>query len=185
MFYSRALRAVGMAGILLVAAAPAPAAASTTQDVAFAQAAHQNNLAEVAAGKVAFRKSKDPVVKELAATFMRDHIRMDAELARTARKLEIHLPATPSDEQQALVRRYEAAGADTFDEYYISTQLVAHREAHELAATQAEKGADPALRNLAEKATGVIDGHRDLLRAAAVSEGMAGYVEASGRAPRD
>ncbi|MDI6101615.1 DUF4142 domain-containing protein [Actinoplanes sp. NEAU-A12] len=168
----RIAAALGLAGSLALGAVPAQAApAPTPRDVAFVHAAHQGNLAEIAAGQVAWKKTTDPVVKNLAATFMRNHIHMDAKLYLTARDLGIRLPNSPTAAQQALTERYAAAAAETFDDYYISTQLTAHRHAHKLIKEQLAGGADPAVKDLAEQAVPIIAEHRKLLREAAAQTG--------------
>ncbi|BCJ41843.1 hypothetical protein GCM10010168_75310 [Actinoplanes ianthinogenes] len=182
MIFRRMTVALGAAGLLLLPAVAAQAAGSSDRDIDFLRAAHQANLAEIAGGRIAFQKTADPAVKKIAADLMRDHIFMDADLSATARKLRISLPMTPTAEQQALARRYEAAGTDTFDEYYISTQLAAHREAHEMAAAQAEQGDQEAVTDLAEKAVPIISRHQQELRQAAEAKGIAGYAGAGGRA---
>lgn len=181
MLSRRIAATVGMAGFLILPVTPAQAAEPSPQDVSFVRAAHQANLAEIAAGQIAWKKSTDPQVKNLAATFMRNHIHMNADLYTAARKLRIFLPDKPTEEQQALTKRYEAAPAATFDEYYISTQLTAHREAQKLATTQVDKGREPAVKELAEQASSIIAGHQELLRKAAVSEGIASYAGSTGR----
>jgi putative membrane protein len=179
--YRRILVTLGMVGSLILPGGPAHAAEPSPQDVTFVRAAHQANLAEIAAGQVAWKKTTDPQVKNLAATFMRNHIHMDADLYKTARSLRIFLPDKPTEEQQALTKRYEAAPAATFDEYYISTQLAAHRETRQLIETQVKKGSQPEVKRLAEQVAPIIAGHQELLRKAAAAEGMAGYAGSTGR----
>lgn len=151
------------------------------QDSDFLKAAHQVNLAEIATGRIAWGKTADPRVKKLAGTLMVDHIRMDSDLYQVARRLRVVLPDAPDSEQQALANRYQAAGADTFDEYYISTQLAGHRAALKMVTEQAEQGDDPAVKRLAAKAAPIITRHQVMLRDAAAAEGIAGYAGAGGR----
>ncbi|MFI1994345.1 DUF4142 domain-containing protein [Actinoplanes sp. NPDC020271] len=197
MFLRRISTAASLAGLLILPAAAAQAGPSvrpadaavaapaqdepSAQDAAFLKAAHQGNLAEIAAGRIAWTTSKDPTVKALAATLMRDHIHMDADLYQTARHLRVFLPDAPTDEQRALAKRYEAAGADTFDEYFISTQLAEHREALKMVAEQVSDGSEQSVKDLAAAAEPVIAHHRQLLRDAAEAKGIAGYAGAGGR----
>lgn len=153
----------------------------TAQDVAFVEAARRTNLAEIAAGQIAWGKTTDSTVKSVAAALMRDHIHLDAALYSTARELRIFLPEVPTPEQQALNERYRAAGADTFDEYFIHTQLAAHREALQMIETQIAEGGNEAVRTLAENARPVIERHHDQLRAAAEEMGLVGYSSGSSR----
>jgi putative membrane protein len=180
MLFRRIPAALGIAGLLVLPATAAQAETSE-QDAAFLKSAHQVNLAEIAASRIAWAKTEDPAVKRLAGAFMIDHIRMDSDLYRTARKLRVSLPDSPTLEQQALAKRYLAAGADTFDEYYIATQLAGHRAVVRMVAAQADEGNDSSVRELAAKAAPVIAHHQHMLRELAAAEGMAGYAGAGGR----
>ncbi|BAL90396.1 hypothetical protein AMIS_51760 [Actinoplanes missouriensis 431] len=188
MLFRRIATSLGLAGALLAAAAPAPAASAPTtapavteRDAAFLMAAHQAHLAEIAAGRLAWLKTTDKAVKGLAGVLMGDHIRLDAALYGVARKLRVFLPGKPTAEQQALAARYEAAGADTFDEYFVSTQLVAHRASLAMVKKAAAESDAPIVRDLAEDAVPIIEKHRDHLRAVAAATDMVGYSEPGGR----
>lgn len=178
-----ALTAATAQAATTVQAVSAARVVASDPDADFLTSAYQTNLAEVAAGRIAWSKSTNPQVKRLAATFMVDHIRMNSDVYQTARRLRVVLPAGPTPEQQAQTRRYEAAGADTFDEYYITTQLAGHRAALRLVGEEAERGSDPAVKELAAKAAPIIARHQQMLREAATAEGLAGYVDAGGRQP--
>ncbi|MEV6343862.1 DUF4142 domain-containing protein [Actinoplanes sp. NPDC051851] len=178
-YISVAIAAAGLA--LLPAATAAQAAPPPARDAAFLQAAHQTNLAEIEVGRIAFTRTKDPQVKTLAAALMRDHIHLDADLYKTARELSVFLPVEPTEAQQALAERYRVAGADTFDEYFITTQLAGHRDALHLAADQVENGRLAPATEIAEQATPVIERHRLMLRLAAGAEKLPGYATPGGR----
>ncbi|BCY13905.1 DUF4142 domain-containing protein [Actinoplanes sp. L3-i22] len=180
MLLRRISAAVGVAGLLALPAAPAQAEPSQP-DADYLKAAHQVNLAEITMGRIAWTTSSDPTVKTLAAALMRDHIHLDADLYQTARQLRVYLPAAPTPEQQALAKRYQAAGADTFDEYFITTQLAAHRAALKMTAERAANGSEETVKELAAKAEPIIARHQTMLRDAARAEGLAGYVDAGGR----
>ena len=176
MLLRRIATTIGTACLVVLPATAAQADAPSAQDVAYLQAAYQANMAEVQGSRVAWQKSTDPKVKNLAATFMRDHIRLNAVLYDTARALRVPLPAEPTPEQQALANRYQVAEPGVFDEYFISTQLGMHRAAMRLGATQIAKGSEPTVKKLAEEAAPVIAAHHVLLRQAATAEGMDGYA---------
>jgi putative membrane protein len=174
MHFKKFVVSFGLAGSLALAPTAALAADPSTHDIAFLKAAHQTNLAVILGGQVAWKKTTDPAVKKLAATLMRDHIHLDAALAETARGLSVRLPIEPTAEQQAITARYEAVAPSAIDDLYISTQQTLIREAGVLASTQAAKGSDPAVKNVAAKASPILSGHQELLRKAANSERIAG-----------
>ncbi|WIM94933.1 DUF4142 domain-containing protein [Actinoplanes oblitus] len=181
MFFGRIPATLGIAGLLCLPATAARAADPSERDVAFLRAAHQTNLAEIAAGRIAWRKATDPDLKSLAASFMRDHIWMDGEVGSVARKLRVALPSSPTEEQRAMVHRYEVAEAGAFDEFYLTSQLAGHREALALITAEADQGTETSVKELAAKAAPVVSGHVQQLRSVAASEGLAGYLEAGGR----
>ncbi|MEU4421090.1 DUF4142 domain-containing protein [Actinoplanes sp. NPDC024001] len=153
------------AGLLALPATAAQAAPSA-QDAEFLRSAHQINLAEIAGGRIAWQKSSDEGVKELAATLMRNHIRLDAQVTQAARTLRVALPAVPTAAQQALTARYQAAPAGTFDDLFVATQQQAHRDALRLVEEQVAKGSDPVATKVAQAAAPIIAGHHRQLAAA-------------------
>jgi putative membrane protein len=181
MLFRRMLTALGVAGLLVLAPTPVQAAGPSPEDAAFLVAAHQGGLAEIAAGRIAWQKTTTPEVKTVAGALMRDHIRLNAAIYHEARKLRVYLPSQPTPEQQSLIRTYEAAGADTFDEHFILTQLAAHRATMELISGHLEEDGDPSVKALARRAAPVIAAHHLLLREAAEAEGIAGYAGKGGR----
>ncbi|GAA2703970.1 DUF4142 domain-containing protein [Actinoplanes palleronii] len=163
MLFRRISAALGMAGLLILPATAAQAE-PTAADAAFLKAAHQVNLAEIATGQIAWKKTTDPQVKNVAAALMRDHIHLDADLYRTARVLRVHLPGSPTAEQQALADQYEAAGAASFDKLYLSTQLAGHRKV--LRMIRSADITEPSIKELAERAEPVITRHVEMIRKA-------------------
>lgn len=176
------LAATGMLALPATAAHAVPSGQAISEDdIAFLRAAHQINLAEISGSRIAWQKTMDETVKNLAATFMRDHIRLDADLTRTARQFRVSLPSQPTEEQRAVAASYQAAEAQALDELFITTQLEAHRQAMRLTEQQAENGDDPQVSQLAEKAAPVIAAHHDLLVTAAADEGVPGYTKQGAR----
>ncbi|MEU8657545.1 DUF4142 domain-containing protein [Actinoplanes philippinensis] len=180
MLFRRGLAVIGVIGSLFLTPVPAQAV-EPPPDVAFLHAAHQANVAEISAGRLAWNKTANPAVKRVAAALMVDHIKMDFEVYQTARPLYVRLPEGTNEEQRALHRRYELAPRDTFDEYFVSTQLAGHRQTLRMLQEQIEEGAEPSVRAVAQKAIPVIERHGALLREAAQALGIAGYVGKGGR----
>ncbi|MBB2943800.1 putative membrane protein [Actinoplanes lutulentus] len=166
MLVRRIATTLGLAGALL---APATAAQAdpdvSARDASYLKTAHQVNLAAIEVGRIAWFKSTDKKLKDVAASYMRDHIKLDGDLSEQARRLRVALPSTPSAEQQALAKRYQASGGAAFEPLFVSTQLTANAEALKLAEGQASQGDDPALKELAKKSTPVLESHRSQLRA--------------------
>ncbi|MFD2090710.1 DUF4142 domain-containing protein [Blastococcus deserti] len=167
------LALVPAAVLATVALTAAPAlAAPSSQDVAWMQAAHQSNLAEIAAGNAAQQAATTPEVKNLGAMFVQMHTELDTALTQAAQQLGVQLPGGPSPEQQQQLAAVQANQGRAFDTAWIAQQIGSH--ATSLAATQKElaSGSDPTVLNLARTATPVIEQHLAELRAVARQYGV-------------
>ncbi|WP_454084257.1 DUF4142 domain-containing protein [Georgenia sp. Marseille-Q6866] len=161
-------RAVLGAGVLLGAAvlAVSPAAAEPSeQDEAWMVAAHQSNLAEIAAGTTAQEQATTDAVREMGATLIADHEALDADLVALAEELGVDLPDQPSPEQEAALTEVREQQGEAFDTAWIASQIEGHRMS--LAAGQEEiaNGSDEDVIALAEAAAPVIQRHLDHLLA--------------------
>ncbi|MCU1604094.1 MAG: hypothetical protein JWP46_559 [Modestobacter sp.] len=164
-------------GAVVLAAAPALAAPSN-QDTTWMQAAHQGNLAEIAAGNAAQKSAASDKVRQLGAMFVQMHTQLDASLTQAAQQLGVQLPGQPSAEQQQQLAAVQQKTGQAFDAAWISQQIAAH--ATTLAATQRElqSGSDTAVLGLARTATPVVQQHLTELRDAARQAGLPASVPA-------
>ncbi|MGC5075808.1 DUF4142 domain-containing protein [Agrococcus sp. DT81.2] len=154
------------AGALLAAfflVVPAASAQVSDQDTTWMQAAHQSNLAEIAAGTSAQERGASDAVREMGAQLVTDHQTLDANLTAAATELGVELPAEPTPEQQAALQQVEANTGEAYDTAWIASQIDGHRAS--LAATDQEiaSGSDAAVIALAQAARPVIQGHLDHL----------------------
>ena len=167
-----AVGALAVSAAVLLTAAPA-AAAPSEQDQSWMVAAHQSNLAEIAAGTAAQQNAVSEDVRQMGAKLITDHQALDADLTAAAQQFGVQLPAEPSAEQQATLQQVSTNQGEAFDAAWIAAQVDGHRTS--LAATQQEiaSGSDPAAIALAQAAAPVIQGHLDHLL------GLAGQVPGS------
>jgi putative membrane protein len=156
-------------------AAPAePATAHHTVAVArpvspeaeFLIAVHQGNLAQIAAGRLAARKSENRVVRKLGKRFAMYHKKLDAQVKRAAHGLGVNLPTEPNSEQKDLAAQYRTATAGEFDALFISTQLSGYERAAKLAHVILRVSTDPAIRAIVEDAGPKIEENRLALTSA-------------------
>jgi putative membrane protein len=150
-------------GAVLLTAAPALAAPSD-QDVTWMQAAHQSNLAEIAAGNAAQGSATTDQVRQLGAMFVQMHTQLDGSLTQAAQQLGVQLPAGPSAEQQQQLAAVQQKSGQAFDAAWVAQQIGGHTTT--LAATQRElqSGSDATVLDLARTATPVVEQHLAKLR---------------------
>ncbi|PFG41133.1 putative membrane protein [Georgenia soli] len=160
---------------VLLAASPASAAPSE-QDTTWMVAAHQSNLAEIAAGTAAQEQAASEDVRQMGAMLIADHQKLDADLTAAAQQLGVQLPDAPSPEQQAALAEVKAKQGEAFDTAWIASQVEGHRMT--IAATEQEiaQGEDATVVGLARAATPVVQGHLDHLMQLSGAHGVPGAV---------
>ncbi|MFC8193510.1 DUF4142 domain-containing protein [Cellulomonas sp. NPDC057328] len=154
-----AVLVAAVAGLAL-AAAPA-AAAPNAQDQEFLVAAHQGNLAEIAAGQAALAEAATPGVKEMGQQLVTDHTALDAQLTAVAQQLGVALPGTPTPEQQAALAEVQAEDGQDFDTAWLYLQIESHRATLALGERELAAGSEQAVKDLATASAPVVQRHLD------------------------
>ncbi|CAL9623007.1 hypothetical protein SUDANB120_05912 [Streptomyces sp. enrichment culture] len=154
------------AAAVLGLAVPAAAAPSPgSPDAAFVQAAHQANLAEIAAGQDAQRNGGDTCVKDAGAKLVRDHTELDAELTDLAQEGRLQLPDAPTAEQKAALDKVKAqAGTSGYDKAWLTAQEKAHTATLAAIDKQITDGKDADTVDAAEDARPVVAAHLEMVR---------------------
>lgn len=169
--YRAVVAAAVMVGAFLFTIGSAVAAPSD-QDRTWMIAAHQSNLAEIAAGTSAQSHATTPEVKNLGAMFIKNHTALDNSLKDAAQQLGVPLPSAPTAEQQAQLAQVEANSGQAYDTAWIAQQIGGHSAT--VAATQRElaNGTDSTVLQLARTAAPVVQQHLVELRNAAAQYGV-------------
>ncbi|MFI7638011.1 DUF4142 domain-containing protein [Nonomuraea sp. NPDC049400] len=166
----------GCGGVPTDTAGLAPRAASPTeprtdaqpseQDKAWIWAIHEGNLAEMQMGQLGRGKGSTPRIKKIGKMIVADHTELDAKVTKTAGKLGIKLPTSPSADQRAEIVRLKEATRRGFDQEFIAVMTNEHMEA--IAATKAEvaQGSSPEVVALAKGALPALEKHLSALRQA-------------------
>lgn len=169
----RRVALIGMAGLGLALTSVGAAGASTTtaaapnaQDRAFLVIAHQSNLAEIAAGRVAQQKATTQVVREHGQLFIRDHTRLDADVKRVAQQFNVDLPDQPTTTQRASLAAVAAKSGSAFDAAWLTQQLASHRASLAAGNKELAQGADATVKGLASAAAPVVKMHLAMLEQA-------------------
>ncbi|HET6632404.1 MAG TPA: DUF4142 domain-containing protein [Rhodanobacteraceae bacterium] len=168
---------------LLTAAAPAtasgvqslPAQAAephkgklSVQDRNWLRSAHQANLAEVAAGKLAQRKGTAQSVRQVGKTLVTDHSRLDMQVKHAAARIGLDLPGQPNATQQQHARMLKQKSGSAFDRAFIHLESGRHIRAIELTSKEIHKGSSPAIKQLARATEPVLKKHLHQLKNASL-----------------
>ena len=156
---TRVLASAVLAVAASVFAASAASAAPSNQDTTWMVAAHQSNLAEIAAGQAAQSQASSQSVKDTGAMFIQMHTTLDASLTSEASALGVSLPSAPSAAQQASLAQVKTQTGTAFDTAWVAQQLAGHRDAASATQTEIRTGSDAAVLKLANTALPVIEQH--------------------------
>jgi putative membrane protein len=120
----------------------------------------QANLAEVATGKLALKKSQNAEVKKFAQTMVDDHSSALQDVGHLARAKSLKLPDEPDLKHKAAMKTMQAFDGDRFDKLYISQAGVGdHRKTRELLQKTQAQAKDADLKDLAGKMLPVVERH--------------------------
>ena len=141
-------------------------------DRAFLVAAHDSNLNEILAGRLALKRATDKRVRALARMFIEHHTLLDRQVRQVARRLDVRLPNEPSAQTQlelALLAQFSGA---QFNRAWLIQQLIAHARAIVLTEIELTLGRQRLVLGLAAAAAPVIQQHYQELRALAAKYGI-------------
>lgn len=159
-------------------AAGTAAAQPNAQDQAWLVAAHQSNLAEIAAGQAALAKATTEDVRMHGQMLIDDHTALDAALTPVAQQLGVTLPAEPTPEQQAALAEVSAQSGEAFDRAWVESQIAGHRATLAAGEQELAQGSEQTVKDLASAAAPVVQRHLDGLLATAQELGVPTSVPA-------
>jgi putative membrane protein len=150
--------------LLAFALAPQIALAqASAQDQKWLQQAHQTNLAEIAAGKLAGQTAHAEAVRMVGHTLATDHADMDIQLRKIARQLGVKLPDAPNAQQKAIMETLKHQHGMQFDQMWAHDEADGHIQAIELTTFEVGHGSAPQVKQLAVQALPVLKKHYQLL----------------------
>ncbi|MET9378631.1 DUF4142 domain-containing protein [Streptomyces sp. NPDC003035] len=154
-----------IAAVTGLGASPAFAADVSSQDSSFMRAAHQGNLAEIAAGQDAQKNATTACVKAVGSALVRDHGKLDADVKALARKLGVSLPGAPAPEdRQKLAALKTKAGTPAYDAGWLAEQDAAHEKTLVLIDQEIAAGENAQVVAAAKSARPVVAMHLDMVR---------------------
>ncbi len=162
--------------VLLAAVAalvvPAAAASANSQDDTWLVAAHQSNLAEIAAGKDAQANATRGAVKQLGRMLVTDHTKLDASVKKLAGKQGVDLPGQPTASQRAALAKVKQNSGAAYDAAWVRAQTTGHLQTKAITQKELANGGVSAVLAAARTATPVVQMHIDELRSIAGDLGI-------------
>jgi putative membrane protein len=136
----------------------------STADAAFLRAAHQGNLAEIAAGQGARKNAMTDCVKRAGGILVADHTRLAQDIKALAGKLGVTLPGTLTAAQMNELAAVQAeAGTAAYDATWLDTQKAAHETGLELIDKQLTSGSNAEIKAAARAARPVVAMHLQMV----------------------
>jgi len=154
-----------VAAAVFLGAPQAVAAGVGEQDRMFVKAAHQGNLAEIAAGQDAQQHATTSCVKAVGGVLVRDHGKLDADVKALAEKLGVALPSQPTPEDQQKLKDVQAkAGTPAYDAAWLAAQEAAHTKTLALIDQELQTGKNSEVFAAAKSARPIVAMHLDMVR---------------------
>lgn len=141
------------------------AAAMGAQD--FVNTIAGSDMFEIESGKLAKEKAQAADLKSFGAMLVTDHTKSSNDLKAAAAKASpaASVPAKMPPDMAAKLSALRGASGDAFDRLFVQQQTEGHRKALESLRGYASNGDQQALRDFAEAASPVVDGHLKKLEA--------------------
>lgn len=153
---------------LIVVCAGAYAASAnqqlSQQDKMWLEKAHQSNLAEIKLGKMAESKGHSSAVREAGKILRSDHEQLDAKLKPVAERLNVSLPESPSQEEQAVAKMLSDKSGMQFDEAWVKNEISDHEKAISKTKNEISQVSSHEVQMLAKNTLPVLEKHLHMLR---------------------
>ncbi len=179
-----------IAATMTAIASPALVASANSADETWLVAAHQSNLAEIAAGKDAQQNATSSDIKDLGKMLVADHTTLDKGVQKLATKYKVDLPSTPTPAQKAALAQVKTNSGDAYDAAWTKSQTTGHLKTKAATKRELSAGSEADVLAAAKTATPVVQKHIDELRSIAsdlgisvptsVSAGTGGQAAATG-----
>ena len=138
------------------------AAATKTAD-SFVENAAIGDMYEIAAARLALRRSGSERVRQMARMMIADHTTSTHHLKAALEMNETRgvpsPPTEPDTRRQTMLQHLQDAPDDAFDSTYLDQQVLAHEETVSLMRSYGEGGDNPQLRSVALGTLPVVERH--------------------------
>ena len=136
-------------------------------DQRFIKDAAAGGMMEVELGKVAADKGTNDKVKQFGKRMQEDHGKANDELKKIAAEKGVEIPTALEGKHKKTVDRLSKLSGEEFDRQYMRAMVDDHKEDLEKFQREADKGADPAVKQFASKHVPVLKQHLELAQTTA------------------
>ena len=140
-------------------ATPVRSGSPRQDDSAFAMNGAQANMAEIALGRLASQKSKNPEVKRFVQRLIADHTKANNALKPIAATKNITLPADVKPEQKETYDRLAKLSGAEFDREFMALMVTNHQKSEAAYQAESTNGTDPELKAFATTILPTIQEH--------------------------
>lgn len=147
-------------------AATIPTPSNEAKAPDFVTKAAITDMYEVAAAKIAQKRSSNVEVKAFATVMIKDHTKTTAGLKKAIAGAgqTLTAPTDMDDHTKGQIEELTKADAKDFDKKYMNEQVDAHQGALDLMQRYANDGDVPALKSFAEATAKAVQGHYDMAK---------------------
>jgi putative membrane protein len=131
-------------------------------DQRFIKDAAAGGMMEVELGKVAADKATNDKVKQFGRRMQEDHSKANDELKKIAAEKGVEVPTALEGKHKKTMDRLSKLSGEEFDRQYMRAMVDDHKEDLEKFQREADKGADPAIKQFASKHVPVLKKHLEL-----------------------
>ncbi|MGH8226725.1 MAG: DUF4142 domain-containing protein [Steroidobacteraceae bacterium] len=124
--------------------------------------AARGNLAEIATGHLAQKKSDNEQVKSFGERMVKDHSATNDQLTALARNLDIKLPQKPSRRDENRMKKLEGMSGTKFETAYAHDMIRDHRADIHAFEREAEHGTNPEVKQFAQSTLPTLKEHLSL-----------------------
>jgi putative membrane protein len=159
------LKITSLAAALTVSAALLPASAQARHrpysglDAQWLKTSIEGDRFEIAGGQLALARGTSPIVKALGQRLIADHSKSLRDAIRTARRLRIHIPDSPSPVQHWELASVSSYPGAQFDHWYSLLEVEDHKLDIMESEDEVDEGSNPKIRRLAAEDLPVLETH--------------------------
>lgn len=132
------------------------------QDKDFVHSALEGSMAEVQMGQLAAQKASSDDVKQFGQKMVQDHTQMTDQMKQVAQQLGVSEPKGLSKKDKTEVAKLSGLSGPEFDKAYIAAMVKDHKKDLSDFRAEAQNTQNPAVKQVAEQGTQVIDQHLQL-----------------------